>query len=242
MNTQASSATELNFVLRPRQIVRVCWIITAVIVVCATYLMTIKYGRGRDFVFGLTERFDMDREWGIPSLFSGVLLLFNAGLFATAWMATKASANRSRMWLLLSLFFVFLAIDEVFSIHEQLIVPMREQMTAAAAIDYAWVVPYGAAVVLIGFAFFHVWRRQTKRVRALLGIAATVYVAGAIGLDVAGDTFRNAKGDSLTYALIVEIEETFELAGVIILMQTLFRIIRETGYRWQLALRGQDVD
>lgn len=242
MTNQGFATTQLELVLRPRQIVRACWIITALIVVGATLLMVIKYGRGRDFVYGLTERFDMDQEWGIPSLFSGVLLLFNGGLFAIAWMATRLSANRSRMWLLLSLFFVFLAVDEVFSIHEQLITPMRQQVATAAASDYAWLVPYGAAVVLIGFAFYHVWRRQTTRVRVLLGVAAAVYVAGAIGIDVAGDAYRSASGDSLTYALIVELEETCELAGIIILMQTLFRIIQESGYRWRFALSGQDVD
>lgn len=242
MNTQTVSPPQLEFVLRPRQIVRACWFITAVIVSVATYLMYIKYGRGRDFVYGLTERFDMDREWGIPSLFSGVLLLFCGGLFATAWMATRDGANRSRMWLLLALCFVFLSIDEVFSVHEQLIVPMRDQLTTAATGDYAWMVLYGAAVLLIGFAFHHVWRRQTLRVRVLLGVAAAVYVTGAIGIDVAGDAYFSANGDGLAYMLIVELEETFELAGVIILMQTLFGIIQESGCRWQVALRGQDVD
>jgi hypothetical protein len=222
--------------------VRACWVITAFIVVLATYLMAIKYGRGRDFVFGLTARFDMDQEWGIPSLFSGLQLLFNAGLFAVAWTATRDSAERSRMWLLLSLFFVYLSVDEVFSVHEQLIVPFRERFELPGSLDYAWMVPYGAVVVLIGLAFFHVWRRQTMRVRAMLGLAALVYLTGAIGFDVLSEAYLARRGDNLSYALIVELEETCEMAGLIVLMQTLFSIIQATGYQWQIALRGQDTE
>jgi hypothetical protein len=237
-----SPRARLDIAIRPRHIVRACWIVTLFIVVLATYLMAIKYGRGRDFVYGLTARFDMDQEWGIPSLFSGLQLLFNAGLFAVAWMATKDGANRSRMWLLLSLFFVYLSIDEVFSVHEQLIVPIRERWELPGRLDYAWMIPYGTVVALIGLAFFHVWRRQTTRVRSLLGLAAVVYVAGAIGVDLVGETYLRLRGNTLSYALIVELEETLEMAGLIVLMQTLFGIIRETGYQWRVAISGQDVD
>lgn len=242
MTPTTSPQARLDIAVRPRHIVRACWIVTLFIVVLATYLMVIKYGRGRDFVYGLTARFDMDQEWGIPSLFSGLQLLFNAGLFAVAWTVTKNSAQRSRMWLLLSLFFVYLSIDEVFSVHEQLIVPIRERFELPGSLDYAWMIPYGAVVVLIGLAFFHVWRRQTMRVRSMLGLAAIIYLTGAIGFDLVGETYQRLRGDTLTYALIVELEETCEMAGLIVLMQTLFRIVQETGYQWQVALTGQDVD
>jgi hypothetical protein len=232
----------LDLAIRPRHIVRACWFITLFIVVLATYLMVIKYGRGRDFVFGLTARFDMDQEWGIPSLFSGLQLLFNAGLFAVAWTATRNSADRSRMWLLLSLFFVFLSVDEVFSVHEQLILPIRDKFELPGSLDYAWMVPYGAVVLLIGLAFFHVWRRQTTRVQSMLGLAAVIYLSGAIGFDLAGETYQRLRGDNLAYALIVELEETCEMIGLIVLMQTLFRIVQETGCQWRVAVIGQDVD
>ena len=73
-----------------------------------------------------------------------------------------------------------------------------------------------------------------------MALAGAVYVGGAMGMEAIGANHIVAYGyDNLTMALIVTLEEAMEIAGVLILLATLFSYLGATfdGLSYSLQRR-----
>ena len=108
-----------------------------------------------------------------------------------------------------------------------------------AVFRYAWVLPYGAAVIvgsLLGLRFFLRLPRPTQR-RFLL--AAALYLGGAIGFEMIGGAYvagQTAFQRTSAYILIFTVEELLEMAGLIMFLNALMRHLEEVypdhALRW----------
>ena len=174
------------------------------------------------------DLFFPDAEWNIPTLFSTCLFLINAVLFWIVWKAKKAAGEVQRIWLVLSGLFVFLAIDEFVALHEMLIDPLRSLFGASGFFYYAWIIPYGIAVVLLALIMIPIWWRMEKMVRFWFALSAVVFLTGAIGMEMIGGKYyemMRMKKD-LGYVFISTFEESLEMAGLIILTYVLLLLVR----------------
>lgn len=107
-----------------------------------------KYYFDHGTVYGLIALFDFDTEKNIPTLYSSIALIVVSILLWSISITHKNLKSSYIMWFGLSLIFLFLAIDEIASIHERLEKPTRDAFKTSGFLLYAWVIPYGIALVV----------------------------------------------------------------------------------------------
>ena len=118
-------------------------------------------------------------------------------------------------WLLLAAVFVFLAADEVVSIHERLNRPMRETFDTDGYPLFAWVIPYGTGVAAFGIVYLPFLARLPSRTMRLFIVAGATFVTGAIGMKMLGSNISSELGKgSVRYLAIMTIEELLEMFGI----------------------------
>jgi hypothetical protein len=186
--------------------------------------------RGHRQLLGLVGSFDMNWENNIPTFFSVSLLLACAALlFAVAAIPEHAARNR-KYWRWLSLVFLLLALDEMASLHElwtdwiHWIVPM------GGPFYFAWVIPAGLGVVVVGLLYLRFVLRLPVRTRWLTIASGALYVGGAMGMEMVGGSYlwANDEDSNFTYALIVAAEETIEMCGSSLYVYTLLDYLRSS--------------
>lgn len=189
-------------------------------------VMTHALGHGN--LFGLVPLFNLATETNVPTFFATLLLVLNALLFALVWWTSAEREPGSKVWLFLAFVFGFLALDEFAMIHELLIEPVRTSLDTGGLLYFAWLIPYAAAVVVIGAAVAPAIWRLGNRFRALFGVAALLYLGGAMGVEMLGGRYYEEQEATvdLKYRLFQTVEETLEFSGLIALVYTLLELLR----------------
>ncbi len=217
------SGNELT--LRPGAAARALAVPAVLLVAAGAGVQLLKYLAGHDHVFGLFKLFNLDAERNLPTLFA-VFILLCATLLLTVIAALERRQGRpdALRWALLAAIFLYLAIDEGWVLHEKLNVPVRGRFegTRFGVLYYVWVVPASIAVLLLGLYYLGFLRRLPGATRRGFMLAATLFLAGAIGVELFEGRFHEAYGtERLAYHLFVVVEESLELAGVIVLIHAL---------------------
>src|SRR5687768_17101289 len=112
----------------------------------------------------LDHFFNLNGEQNFPTFFaSGILLLASALLF----IIYKLNPTDKFYWLLLSLIFLFLSIDEAAEIHERIDTVIRPLITNdfSGYLFWAWVIPYSVLFVTLGVVLFRFVFRLPKDIR-----------------------------------------------------------------------------
>lgn len=195
--------------------------------------------------------FYFNQEGNIPTVYSFFAILIAAGLL---WLISNlpSEVRLKFYWRFLSILFAFLALDELLSIHESLSDNVRDLASeyGSGFLHFGWVIPYtllsaGILIFLIRFLI-----TLPPRTRYIFVLAAIVFISGAVGLEMAGGRFVYVNGDAsrrtLTYALIVTLEELLEMVGVALFIYALFSyyIIHLAGpvqWTFEVAKNERDV-
>ena len=181
-------------------------------------------GFGR--MMGLTRLFSLDAEQNPPALFSAGALLLTA---AVCWLCGAQSEKKEAgFWKPMAIVFVYLAVDEAISLHELLIPPAREFFNASGAFAFAWVIPYGIALIIFLAFISAPLMRLPAVTRNGLVLAGALFVTGAIGFEMveAGVKYSNFlpwMTESLAFSLCVLCEEILEMLGIALALRTCLR-------------------
>lgn len=212
----------LALTLRPRAI---AWLLSGITIVLGLASTAVQIGK---YVYGYradwTRAINLDREMNIPTVYSGLLLLSCALLLHGIAQQKQQTGDRfARRWRWLSRIFVFLALDEVLSIHEILIIPeVAEALRLPSFLQQVWVIPAAVFVVWLGYLYWPFWRQLPRRTRRDTAIAAALYVGGALGFEMIGGAYADWDGQqNLTYALLATVEELLEMFGLIVFLLAL---------------------
>ncbi len=171
---------------------------------------------------------DFSAEKNIPTLFSSIALICCAALLALIALARRRRDLSSLSWLALAVIFLFLAIDETASLHESLTKPLRESLNTSGLFYYAWVIPYGAALVAFLALFLRFLVNLPRTTRMLFVSAGAIYIFGALGLEMLGGLRAEIYGVyDLGYSLIVTAEEFLEMLGIVIFGYALLAYVAE---------------
>jgi len=193
----------------------------------------------RDFFIRL---FNSDTEQNIPSLYSACALLFCSMLLAIITYAKKFTRHcYIRHWGALSIIFLYLALEEAVSLHEQMIEPMRSTLKLGGIFYFAWVIPGAifAGICLLSFLSF--LKALPAKTRRLFLTAGTTFVGGALGMEMLGGLYANLYGQSnMMYAIITSTEEFFEMLGIVIFIYALLSYISD--FLKGLTLKVQFLD
>ena len=126
-------------------------------------------------------------------------------------------------WLILSRVFLFLAIDEIFQIHELFVIPELRQYVHPSLASI-WVLPYGAIAAYFAIKFVPFFISQGRRISQLSVASGVIYVSGAIGIEACNSWLVMTEVISrqgFWYEAISGIEELLEMTGIILFIYTL---------------------
>ena len=196
-----------------------------------TKISTFVLGHGN--LLGLIPKFDMDKEANIPTLFNSLLLAISGVLFFIQRNSKKLDDqfHEQKRLFILGVVFIYMALDEITSLHELLINPLREIFDFSGAFHFSWVVVGLLVVALFLVYFIPFFLKKPRAVQIGLFLAGFLYVGGALGIEMIGGAYASTYGElNLSYGLITTLEESFELFGLIVLVNTLLKeLIQHEG-------------
>lgn len=185
----------------------------------------------------IINRVDVGDEISIPTWVAQFLLLICAVLLALiAYTARSTNQANWKSWGWLSGIFTLGSIDEGASLHELLAyleMPARLGISSGY-FGFLWVIPGMIIVLLICGYFWSFWWSLPKPTRNLFGLAAFLFVSGAIGVEMLGANHYSQYGpDSYTFSGVYAlIEEGMEMAGATLFIYALLDYIRKQKVRF----------
>jgi hypothetical protein len=217
--TADRSLLVLRWTLPKRRLVRVLAIACCVLFLAGLQGQAVRFRTGDGHLWGFTPKFNLDGEMNVPTWFSSVLLAFS-GFLSLRSAAGEADAKRRRRWRLLGWGFIVCSLDEVAACHEMLVDPVRVLLHARGLFYFAWVVP---AFLLVGFLAAYLaplFLRLAPALRRDFILAALVFLAGSLGLEMIGGAYAELHGpDHFAYSLIAHFEELLELLGQVLFIR-----------------------
>lgn len=223
-----SSTSNVKFSLSPKKTTRFLVLLVSSLVLCGLFFQFCVYFLP-DYPLRDTfaRLFNVNGEQNIPALYSWAALLFCAVLLEVIAEAKKVAGDRYvNYWRVLAVIFVYLSLDEALSIHELFIEPLRNAFGAGGFLYYAWVIPGAIFVVLFLLSFLKFINALPRKTKRLFLIAGTVFVGGAIGMELLAGTHDEVYGsENFTTAILTSIEEFMEMTGVVIFIYGLLSYI-----------------
>lgn len=167
--------------------------------------------------------FDLDREQNIPTVTNSLLLLCSGVVSAALFLRAKKFAQKAG-WLTFGVFFLYLSIDELFILHEQIAEPIRRLMGIGNSnpLYHAWVVP-ALFIIFILTAIALFIHHFYKDLRVFAGVLKLIVIlaSGVVALEIVG-TF--AYEHTVLYrSLMVPMEEVYELSMAAVIVHYLAR-------------------
>ena len=230
---KATDASVISFPLERRRVVGGLVVLAAILIAANLAVLITDYLTGYDMkmVQRLVKVFSVDYELNAPAFFSTLILLFASVLLAViTYLKQKQRDQYVWHWAVLSFGFLFMAYDEMASAHEKLVEPMRAVLgeNDLGVFYFAWVVPGIVLVTILGFFFLRFWWKLPPKTRAWFFIAATLYLGGALGMELFDGNYAATYGKAnLTYNLLSTFEEALEVSGIIVFIYGLLRYIAE---------------
>ncbi len=217
---QQTAAAHYEVAISSRALLWALLIVALTLLACHAAVQIYHY-RIQEVPWLLRQAFDVDQENNLPTWFSGLLLLI-ASVFL--WIcARKKRTDGDRwfaQWYVLAVGFLLMSVDEVAGIHE----------TINSFIVITWAIPGGIIALVIGLAFLPFMLHLPKPTARLFALAGAVYLAGAVGLEIVGNSLVSQRlRDTLEYNLWTLAEESLEMLGVILFLNTLLRYMHGPG-------------
>jgi hypothetical protein len=175
---------------------------------------------------------DVDAELSLPSIYSVFLLFIDTLLLALiTMMKRKEKSAFLAGWIVLTLGFLFLTFDEGATIHEKLMTPVRNSLgdDLPSYFYFTWVIPALAAIVLLAVLFFSFLKNLPSRARVGFLVSASIYLGGAIGMELVGGTYVSQNGmENFNFNLLATLEESLEMLGASMFVRTLLTYISDS--------------
>ena len=218
--------------LTSSQITRGLSVAILFLVIAHIAYLFLRYGLGFDGLMGFGPLVDMWREHNIPNFYASMTLLFSALLLYLIGVSERQTGGRYTWhWLGMAAVFVFVSIDEMVMIHELTVKPLRTLLGTTGIFYFAWVIPYGIAMIVLGIIYLRFFLSLAAHTRTLMTIAAVIYVGAVIGFEMISSVEyekmviaaggQNFDDRTLLMDIYNLIEETLEMLGVLVFIRAL---------------------
>lgn len=183
-------------------------------------------------MLAVRKMFDLSSETNFPTWFSsGLLLVCALVAAAVAVLVRREGAPYGPHWTGLALVMGYLSLDETAELHERLNTPFEGMLGgyARGPLRFAWVVPAVLIVAVVGLAYLRFLAHLPARTRLLLCVGAALFVAGAVGMEMAGGIALDELEAGALYTLLNVAEETLEMLGATVVLCALLTLLRLEG-------------
>ncbi len=228
---------QLKISISPRAIVKYLAIAVIFLSLMSTGIQIGKYVF--DYRADWTTMFNLDRELNLPTWYSSFMLGACSILLRTIALGKKQQGDRyTKDWELLSRIFWLLAIDEVLSIHEILIIPeVSEALNLPWFLHSMWVIPGTVFVLWFARKYWKFSFHLPYQSRQHFFLAAFLYVGGALIMEMVGSYIAEAQGQqNLLYAMTATLEEIMEMTGLIVFIYGLLCYLRRWSDKLDLEI------
>jgi hypothetical protein len=170
------------------------------------------------------QQFHLASKANMSTYFSSLLLGFASLLL---YVIYKTETTKKANWLLLSLIFLFLSIDESSEIHENFAGPVGDKIrlhlhNTSMYLAWAWVIPYAAITLFVGLYFLRFTLQLPRKTKNLFFLSGTIYVFAALFLEFFEAHFEEKYGVNNSYnEFLYPCEETLEMVGIILFIYAL---------------------
>lgn len=215
--------------ISPKRVAQILGGMITVLSVAGLGTQWIRYTLGHDYQLGLFWLFDLNMEGNLPAWYASTALALAATLLGLIGARKRdQGATHANHWLVLSIIFFYLSLDEAISIHEKagsVLAPL--QLTGV--FYYNWVVLGIGFVGIVGISYLRFLKALPPTHRWRFVVAGLTYVTGALGIEMIESrwAFIFHGPGNLTYAMLVWIEETLEMVGVAVFIYALCVYIEE---------------
>lgn len=176
----------------------------------------------------LSGLFFLDYESNIPTMYSVLSLLF-CSIFLELIANVKRASREAYVnyWVVLSRFFLLFSIDEFATLHEKLAEPLQLGLNLSGFFHFAWVIPGTAFVFACLLIFTRFLIHLPTPTRRLFLLAGSLYVSGALGMEMIGGYYVGITGshNNMLYAVVVTIEESLEMLGIAVFIYSLLHYV-----------------
>jgi len=223
----------------PKRVLIVLGVIIAILVGLSIWGQYLRFNPGAFNISGpideffidlLMRAFYVDLEANVPTYFNTVILFISALLLGiiAAWKYSIKDKFRIQ-WIILSLIFTYLSMDEAAVLHERLIKPVRALLDIYEGWFYfAWIIPGMIAVAVFGIAYIRFFFNLNNKFKLLFFVSLAVYVGGIIGGEMVSGYFAQVSGlDNFNYAMFTSLEESLEYIGCSLLIYSLLTYIKD---------------
>lgn len=204
---------------------KIAQLLTCIVLVIVTASLVGQFSRyflGRGNLLGLVHLFNINEEYNFPAWYSAFTLLICGVLLAIIALNKQLRKDRYTLhWKILSIIFVYLSLDEWFVIHETVNSSLNKLLQSAP--NAYWDVLNSVFLItfLLSYAkfFFHL----PKRSRYLFFIAGSLFVVGAVGVELIGVSYYPNLYHQPTFfsEIIATVEEFLEMMGIIVFIYAL---------------------
>lgn len=230
------SDLSVRFDVTPHRAVRALLIGFAILLAGHIAVMFIRHGLGLDTAKGLVPLFHFDSEFNVPTVYSvALMLLISISLFAIFVLCRDRGEGQTG-WRLLGYVFLFLAADELWSLHETLDQLIRTQIETSGIFYYAWVVPYAVIGLVLAAILLPWFLRLERNLQLPFMLAGMCYVGGAMGFEMIGGAYYSTLDEArevyrtFTGDLISSVEEAMEITGLSVFLWALvLRLTQRSG-------------
>jgi hypothetical protein len=189
----------------------------------------------------VVDKFDLNGEMNLPGWYGSVLLLTAAAVLAVIAAGHRTRGEAYRWWLVLAFLFLGLSIEETAAVKDFFTPPLRRMLGLGGPLYFAWVIPGALFVLAMGLIFLRFLIRLDVRTRIGFFVAGTVYVGGALGMELVGGYLTDTGGQAtLAYLAATTTEESLEMLGVVIFIYALSDYIRRRLPALAVGLRSAD--
>lgn len=154
--------------------------------------------------------FSLSAEGNVPTWFASSLLLVCAITAGAIARDTAPGAPGRRHWWGIALALGWVSLDEVAGLHEHL----GGHLHTTGLLFFDWVIWAALIVGVLAILYLPFLRRLPSPTRGRLIVAAIVFVAGGLVMELPLGWWADRSGiESLGYAVLDWVEETLELVG-----------------------------
>ena len=173
---------------------------------------------GREEVWIAAKFFWFDSELNLPTLYSGLSLLLAAYLSFYCSVIKKKIKKEKTFWVILSIIFFFLTIDETVMIHERLNKSIYffifNRFDFNLQISGSWTLLYFLVVILSALFFSSFIKKLPNKIGKLFKVSFFIYVFGAIIIEFIVVQVLKLDQGTYKYFFLSTTEELLEMLGI----------------------------
>jgi hypothetical protein len=105
--------------------------------------------------------------------------------------------------------------------------PFRNALGAKGFLYFTWIIPFGVLVLIFIGLYGKFVFSLPKKIKILFITAGSIFLLGSLGMEAIGGFWADGLGTrNFLYAMIVTLEESLEMIGILVFIYALMQYIK----------------